>query len=132
MSNFVDDEGIRQSIAARKTADDIFDYAANEAGKLSKDAAFKFWKRLLERTFFVAPKAAIPQPEVVRDRPMTEGEAKEFEQILLEFGKYAGEKPTDVPLDYLFWLDDQPDFRRSLRRYLLSGRVQRLQESPDE
>lgn len=38
----------------------------------------------------------------------------------MEFGKYTNELIGNVPIDYLVWLDSQPDFRRMLNQYLRS------------
>ncbi|OHB80873.1 MAG: hypothetical protein A2W31_11495 [Planctomycetes bacterium RBG_16_64_10] len=57
-------------------------------------------------------------------QPMTNSEARVFEQETIEFGKHAGTKFKDVPLDYLIWLADK--CRRTWRKihaYLDSDRV---------
>jgi len=66
---------------------------------------------------------------VVPDRPMTETEVAAFGNHAMEFGKHAGEQVKAVPLDYLLWLEEQPDFRRNLRRYLRSDTLQRQQDA---
>ena len=67
-------------------------------------------------------------PRVVPDRPMTDNEIAAFENQAMDFGKHAGEQVKSVPLDYLLWLEEQPDFRRQLRRYLRNAKLQREQE----
>ena len=57
-------------------------------------------------------------------KPMTRQESQKFDKETMPFGKHKGQRIADVPLDYLLWLDDQPDFRRSLWRYLGSERIQ--------
>ena len=64
--------------------------------------------------------------------PMTRQEAIAFEQTTMEFGKYAGVKIADVPLDYLIWLADAG--RKTWRQvfaYLNSERVKGELQSDD-
>jgi hypothetical protein len=58
---------------------------------------------------------------------MTDDESRKFGQRAIEFGRYACQPVESVPLDYLLWLDEQPDFRRDLNKYLRSDRIQQEQ-----
>ena len=53
---------------------------------------------------------------------MTEGEAREYEVSLIDFGQYNGQRFADIPMDYLEWLADKSI---KLRRYIQSSRAQR-------
>ncbi len=66
--------------------------------------------------------------QVVPDKPMTESEAVDFERRSMPFGVHASKQIKTVPLSYLLWLEGEEDFRRQLRRYLRSARMQQEQE----
>ena len=68
--------------------------------------------------------------EVVAEEPMSDAGSIVFERQLMLFGKHVGKRIKDMPMDYLLWLECEPDFRRKLRRYLHSERIQREQVSP--
>lgn len=55
-------------------------------------------------------------------KPMDDAEARRFGQETMPFGKFAGTKMDEVPLDYLEWYADQP-LQRQLIRYLKSRRI---------
>ena len=59
---------------------------------------------------------------------MSDAEARQFESFEIQFGKHKGRQVHEIPLDYLLWLDEQPDFRIQLRKYLGSDRVQKQLE----
>ena len=117
---------ITDNVEASNTADEVHRLASSEALRFTGDAALRFWRRLLENVCAVIP----PQYHPTRvDRsdvvPMTREELREWEIKKMPFGKHEGTQVKNVPLDYLIWLDEQPDFRRELKRYLKSDRIQR-------
>lgn len=64
----------------------------------------------------------------IDEAAMSEDEAMAFGHRKLEFGKYAGQRWDDVPLDYIAWLVDQ---NRTVLRYLRSRRVQAERDHAD-
>jgi uncharacterized protein (DUF3820 family) len=72
----------------------------------------------------MAAEGAKESPQRPATAPMTDPEARAFGQQVLSWGKHAGRTIDEVPLDYLVWLAGQEDeFRRELRRYLASPRI---------
>ena len=66
-------------------------------------------------------------------QPMTDTQAAFFETTLVPYGIHKGKQVRTVSLDYLLWLADNKDtFHADLRRYCLSRRVQREQDSAAE
>lgn len=57
---------------------------------------------------------------VVGPRPFSDAKAREFGHHVIPFGKHAGSRYDEVPLDYLEWLVDQ---NTELARYLMSRRI---------
>jgi hypothetical protein len=73
--------------------------------------------RLLERLAGWIP----PRRDEPPIQPMTELEADRFERDTMHFGKHAGEKFSDIDVDYLAWLADASrDLWRKLHAYLRS------------
>jgi hypothetical protein len=87
--------------------------------------------RLLERLSRWIP---LRDPPPVN--PMTDDEARRFEQERIEFGKYRSCPYGAIDEDYLAWLADASrDLWRKLHAYLRSDRVknrQRLEEEDDD
>lgn len=59
-------------------------------------------------------------------RVMTDEETRQFDEERIPFGKYEGEKISNVRLSYLaLWNKQTCEFAVDVRRYLLSERIQR-------
>ena len=114
--------GILENVAARRAAETVVVLMEEEATdpEISKD---NFWKIVVG----AIPKEYVPVQASPGLKPMTDMESQGFENTCMEFGKHNGERMGDVPIDYLFWLDEQDNFSKLLKRYLLSKRVQREQ-----
>ena len=123
---------ITENVRAKKAADDAYELLEAEAGGFVGMGFDRFWTRLLDRVQELhgpAPPQQVGPPEV----PMTDDESKEFGGSGIPFGKHHSERVDQVPLPYLVWLGDQPDFRLSLRRYLRSPRIAReIEEMTDD
>jgi len=118
---------IEANIAARKAAHTIHDLARDEAFNHQGQAAVHFWESLnglVADVLPVTPAKTAPIPA------MTDAEARQFGQTTMPFGKHSGQRVDEVPIDYLEWLDEQPDFRRDLNRYLRSERVSEESNAP--
>lgn len=119
--------GIPENVAARKAAETVVELLRDEAEQHG-EALDSFWSTIVD----AVPDGYFAEP--LRDEPpMTENEAKAFEQRTMQFGAHTGKRVADVPLEYLFWLEHagKDDIRRLLGRYLLSDRVLREQEDPE-
>lgn len=117
---------IAQNIDAKNAADEVHRLASGEALQFKDGAALRFWSRLLENVCAVLPPDYHPT-KVVKSPypPMSRQEAHDWGQnTQMPFGKHMGDRVDSVPLEYLLWLDEQPDFRRQLHQYLASPRVQ--------
>jgi len=113
-------ERIAARVAAREQGQAIVELLLEEIENLSDDCREVVFQMLRKTLPAVSP-------TVVLDRPMTYEETWTFERESMPFGKHANEQIMMIPLDYLLWLEEQPDFRRQLRRYFLSDRMQREQ-----
>jgi uncharacterized protein (DUF3820 family) len=120
--------GIPENITARKAAEDINGFMDMALNDVPSGSARVFFKTIAEHI----PSRYLPRSPASPLLPMSENDSKRFEKTLFPYGKHCGTKISDVPLDYLFWLDEQDDFRHTLRRYLLSDRVQREQKQSEE
>ena len=77
-------------------------------------------RRFYDVIFNGIPSEYKPKPVVVSSEAMDKTEARAFDNEIMEFGKYKGTRMGEIPLDYLLWLEEQPDFRKQLNRYLRS------------
>jgi len=104
----VDNKIARQS--GESAAELLHDEAAKHTASMEH-----FWRAVVD----AIPSEYIPIVVQPKSKPMTTVEAATFAEEILRFGKYTGCRVRDVPLDYLVWLEEQPDdFRKSLNRYL--------------
>jgi hypothetical protein len=99
-----------QRILGRKWAEEVL--ADNATA--SEPFRFGFRRRML---------AEFKAQEIDRGA-MTDEQSREFGAMVIPFGKYAGSRYDEVPLDYLEWLADQ---NSKLVRYVRSRRVQEEQ-----
>ncbi len=119
---------IEANKAAREAAGVVCQLILDEALSHRDTATASFYGSLLEHLRDIVPEELWPSVKVERDKPMTDDEAKRFGLQPMPFGRHHFGKPIkDVPLDYLLWLETEPDFRRQLNRYLRSRRMQQAQ-----
>ena len=116
----MNNEAITARVEARNAADMVHHLASDEAVRFTGDAALAFWRRVLESVCAVLP----PEYHPTRVAAMTDEEAREFKKERVPFGKFKTYMIKDVPLDDLCWIDEQPDFRRQVNRYLRNPQIQ--------
>jgi uncharacterized protein (DUF3820 family) len=114
----MDDKQLAANMVAREASVAVHDLIISEASNHKGRACVIFYEVLLRELRSCIGDDIWPRAEVARDLPMTEKEAKAFESKNIDFGKYAGTAIKDVDVGYLVWLEEQPDFRRRLNRYL--------------
>jgi uncharacterized protein (DUF3820 family) len=112
---------IYTNIAARSEADELLDLMVSTGAAIRSEHGDHAAQRYFDciRRFF----EAVPEHESVSDK-MTDEESRAFGKKELDFGKHKGTRIDEVPMEYLYWLDAQPDFRGELRKYLKSDRIQ--------
>lgn len=124
---------IEQNILARKEANEILSLAIDCAGDFSCPAAVLFWAQIMAYVQSVLSERLLPVRTVEKpNRPMTPDEMEDFNRSEMPWGRHQGMSISLIPLSYLFWIDDQYDFRRDLRRYLASDSIQREQGDVDD
>ena len=125
----MDETKIKQRIAGRAHASEVV--ALFDVDSLGVHGSEAFFDYL--RLAFPA-ELAKPIPPETELQPMSDWQASDFGARLMMFGKHAGTRIDQVPLEYLIWLAESPDeFRAELRRYLKSKRVQIEQDmEPDD
>jgi len=111
-------EAIKANKAAREAADVVHHLILDEAMNHRGQTAVTYYKHILDGLRNIVPDELWPSVDVVRDLPMADEEARRFKKQVMDFGIHYGKCIEDVPLDYLVWLEEQPDFRRQLNRYL--------------
>lgn len=120
---------IQDNIAAREAAEVCFALLSEylQEFELTPDSLAIAWRKLGSMIrCTITQQAAAQEPQ----HAMSDEEARRFERRTMEFGKYAGQPiGSEVPLSYLVWLDEQPDFRRELNRYLRRREVWAEQET---
>ena len=119
---------IEKNKAAREAASVIHSLMMDEASNHTGTAALAFYRGILKDLRAVVPEELWPACTIERDPPMTDDEARAFERKTIGFGKYSDSLIGDIPIEYLVWLDEQPDFRRQLNAYLRSKLGQQAQE----
>ena len=110
---------IEDNIKARQAADDAMSLLIDES---KANGGRRFWNHLVTSMREMLGEDVFPDVEVVRDKAMSDLEARAFELEEMAFGKHVGLPMGQVPIDYMDWLDEQDDFRRRLNGYLRSGR----------
>lgn len=120
-------ETIKANISAREAADAICNLLFEEGTQHHGQASITFYARVLTILRRAVPGEIWPRPAIVRDEPMSDEQVREFELLRMPFGSYSEKQIQDVPLDYLLWLEGEPDFRRQLNRYLRSRQMQQEQ-----
>lgn len=118
---------VETNIAATKIAKDVWALVSEEALKLDPESQQHLYEKLHVYILDCLPeKKSRKDP----DEPMSNEEASRFGKSKMPFGKHVDKTIDETPMDYLEWLDAQPDFRRQLRRYLESERIQNEPEEP--
>ena len=119
----VDADNITRRIGARTHANELIAFIDSEvAMEQTTELRFVILDTLAKRFGTITR-------EVVSEEPMSDAGSMAFERQQMPFGMHSGTPIADVPMDYLLWLECEPDFRRDLRRYLRSDRIQREQTS---
>jgi len=111
-------ELIKRNIQISKCANYVMEVARDIIGEfnLTDEETKRVWEKVLGDELGVLPKTNFT--------PMTYDEARAFYRThTMTFGKWRGTKLDEVEWNYLTWLDDQPDFRRDLTRFLMSDFV---------
>lgn len=129
---------ISTNIEARKAAEECFDLLSDfiREAEMPPEAAAKAWRRLGDMVDEVTGVDRKP-PEPPSAVAMDDVEAKRFESQVMPFGKYGpdGEdgpkRVCDVPISYLTWIDEQPNFRKDLTRYLRRRDIWEQQNGTD-
>lgn len=129
---------IEENINARTTAEAAFEILSeliNDDESLSAVTKARAWNILGGLVDDVTGLRKIAASLAGNVEPMSDQEAKEFENQPMPFGKF-GPEPNglgllirDVPLKYLLYIEERPDFKKDLTRYLKRPEVQREQES---
>jgi hypothetical protein len=116
-----DVDNVTRRIGAREHAKELIEFIDSEvAMEQTAELRFVILDLLAERFGTITR-------EVVTEERMTDAGSMAFERQQIAFGMHSGMPIADVPMDYLLWLECEPDFRRDLRRYLRSDRIQREQ-----
>ena len=117
-----------ENIATRKLASEVFELAGDQAAGLPGPQKVRFWKHLIRlASQFVELSGT--EPSDTKREIMSDRESRIFGDARIQFGMHRGTRVDEIPLEYLEWLDDQPDFRCELRRYLNSERLKREMEA---
>lgn len=111
----------KENIRAHKAVNDLLTLVEDAADPwlLGCDAdAFwsAFWKQLAQQ---VVSKTHYQLVDRERYQPFTDAEAKKYEEKIVPFGKYEGERVRDVDPEYWSYITES-DFNLNLVRYLRS------------
>jgi hypothetical protein len=123
-----EEKELKNKVRAREIASDGFGFAIGwfdekkNCNELVDEE--EYWRHILKLAKEKAPQEETKPPEPEQAKPMTDGDAREFEETLMPFGDNIGKPIKHVRLSYLCWLADQRFIDR-LRRYLKSPSVQR-------
>ena len=129
----IDEHTITAKVETRNAADTIHRLACDEALNHTNEACLAFWKRILENVCAVLPPEFHPTRIVEHGplAPMGDTESKFFGAQPMPFGTHQNKRVDEVPMDYMEWLDREPDFRKQLNRYLRSERILAEQGATD-
>ena len=113
--------------AGTNAARDLLEIINSEGERFEgTEGEASFWEKLFSE---IVENVEI-QPEVVEVVPMTKEECLSFERQEMKFGKYKGKEIGHVAasdMKYLLYIDELPDFRKDLKRYLASDYMQMQQ-----
>lgn len=117
---------IEKRVIARELAREICVIIASELEGLEEHQVEAFWEQVRE-SFPQQQKESVE--DTVELKPMGDKESQMFGSTHIKFGKYAGERVDEVPLDYLLWLSENKDpWKEQLKRYIKSKRIQSEQQ----
>lgn len=124
--------GIEEDVLAGKDAKLGFECLEEDVAKYSDHAKIKYWQKILKLTQELLDKHGVAsQEKKVRNimgviiEAMTDEESRKFDSEIMPFGKHKGSKISEIPLQYLVWLSEQPNFNNKLTAYLQSPRIKR-------
>lgn len=130
---------IAANIAARQAAETVIDLINGELRSLidahSQDALAPFFTTLRECYGVNLTVEVVKEVERAPrgPRPMTDDEARAFEKRPMPWGKHKGKLISEVPVDYLQWVLDQPDtFKVDIERYVRSDWVRDAKKIEEE
>lgn len=130
---------IAANIAARQAAETVVDLINGELRTLidahTQDALIPFFATLRECYGDNLTVEVVKEVERAPrgPRPMTDDEARAFERRSMPWGKHKGKLISEVPLDYLDWVLDQPDtFKVDIERYVRSDWVRDAKKIEEE
>lgn len=110
-------ENIAGNVTARKVFLETLELAKCELTERSGSEA-RFWELMANEAAACAGFLLVP--DCPKNRPMTDEEAKRFEQREVPFGVYAGTPVVDVDVEYWEFVK-KSDFSVALDRYLRSS-----------
>jgi uncharacterized protein (DUF3820 family) len=115
----MDEFRIKCKVAARELAAIYIEMMNNEVSKQTDACVVAaFWDEIRKA---VPKKQWVPEP-LPPIKPMSDADAKVFGNHIIGWGKWAGTRIDDIPLEYLEWVAEQT-FQGSLREYLASRRI---------
>ncbi len=97
----------------------VLDEIEGQADEVSRQIVHSRVLRALTTHYLYTP----PKSQTYRVEPMTDVQAKAFEDTPMKYGKHVGKRIGDVPIDYLCYLADPNEWTKDLKRYLASDRV---------
>lgn len=110
-------ESIRRNKAIREKAAELKSLVDSEISELDDKGRSRFWDEL----FSLVVGRSGSQAKEAEDALSYDDARVWARATRMPFGKHQGEQVLDVPPSYFEWLEQQPDFRRQLGRYLRSS-----------
>lgn len=112
---------IHRNIYSRQLAQETIDFAVKQCVDLNKGNALfnelRYWEVMFE---LIAER--LPKPEQDNDKiPMSEAEARIFENETMPFGKHQGETISELPTEYLINFSEGK-INKKILRYVQSTR----------
>lgn len=108
MATMTEAATITANIIARQEAEEIVAFIGEKPQR--------FWEILAQHAASQLP----PKPAEHKPEPMSDDEAKRFEEMLLPYGKHARKPVHEAPCSYLLFLSEGDEFTHQLRRYTAS------------
>lgn len=121
---------LASNVKGKKLAHEVLALALDTVAGEPADVASRFWEVMAAESQKRLP---ADRPKANPGGPMSDQEAKRFEQQTMRFGQHGGKQIGDVPLSYLVWLDEEGRrFHADLHRYLASELIQRQIEEHEQ
>jgi len=121
------DNYVRSRIAGRVLAVYLFENWVGDIQLLGPVGQAAFWEHVAE----LASKsiAALHPAEGLEidgdtEQPMNDSQARKFGRNALRYGPHENRRIDEVPLSYLVSIVDDSEFKKKLRRYLASPRIE--------